>query len=354
MIEPATAPAASANAAPPPASPTAPPVAGEARSARRAAGRAAFLAGEGGAPAPVETPPPSAAEPVTEAPAPDAPIPEPVDDDNPATPPALAKPTLDQVQKDRKRRLDEVARARAEFDVERKRAEEELAPRLRQLEQFEKLRGRAKVDIVSVLTELGLTDPEDLNYGARAIYKHYQALKGDPAAREDSARMTREREDRERAAESQTRIERLEQQLTQRDSEAAARAFLDGAAKSVTDATPLVGKLLENDASEAREQMRLIAVEMWNEYGEPPDVSDVVTELEQREHARFMKRGIDPYSILKATATKTMTPPAGETKTAPRTLSSDLGTPTKPRTAHLSKEERRQETIRALESGRLE
>lgn len=366
MTEPSNVPTAPAESSTP-AAPI-PSGAGESRAARRAASRAAFMAGDP-TPPPAADPAPEPVTPPAEAPAADEPAPSdvPADDKGGEETPAAAeaaveakeeRPPLDMLQKQRKRHLDEVAKARAELEAERARLHEEIAPRLKQLESFEKLKARAKVDLPSVLAELGYTD-EDFNLGARQTYEHYKALKGDAGSREAAARLIREREAREAQSAYEQRLEQLELLIAQRDQQAAVQEYIGLVAKSVTDETPLVGKLLQNDGEEARQQMSAIALEMFNEYGEPPTPEEVVVELEKREHARFMKRGIDPYSVLKtsaataAAATKTMTQTAGETKTAPRTLSSDLGTPTKPRSARLSKEERRQETIRALESGRL-
>jgi hypothetical protein len=356
---PAAAPAA---AAPPPGT------AVEARAARRAAGRAAFLAstgdGEGGAPdapaAPAPGSPPAAdpAAPAKDAPA-APPIEQPAEEPLAATAEGEKKPPLDALQRQRKRQLDEVASERAKFDAERAQFQAEMTPLVEKVRTFEKQAARIKVDPVGAASSLGLSTPEEFDNAARLLHLHSKALKGDPSARDASARLMQDRAGQEALAETQQRLAQLERQLVERDTQAQVHSFLGEAAAAATDETPLVRALLAADLTEAHTQLAQVAAQMMDEDGgDRPDPADVVKELERIEYQRIKRRGIDPYAVLKtataATTTndpKTQTQPAGETQTAPRTLSSDLGTPTKPRPARLSKEQRKAETIRALETG---
>lgn len=363
---------------PPPPESTPPPVVD--RSARRAAARDAFLAEAAGlgveadsTEKPAETP--STEEPV-EATAEDETT-EAADDSDEAADTAEAEAEaegeseepkaakdlaqekrLAELQKARKRSLDEVARARAELEAERKQWQAELAPHVEALKQFQSLQSRAKYDPAAVLMSLGYSQ-DDLELAARQVYEHSKAAADDPKTRGSAAAAMRLRQLENTfetyQEERRREIAELRDQLAQRDNAAQAEAWIESATKAATDDTPLVKTMLAKNPARARTLLAQVADELVAATGEVPDHSDVVTELENRRRTELEELGIEIPSAVKAATPKTKTPTAGETKTAPtKTLSPDLGTPTKPRSARMTREERRLEIVQALESGRTD
>lgn len=347
---------------------TPPPPLSDARAARRAAGRAAYLeaAVADSVKSANQEPPPAAKVPPTEeaAAAVDPPDETPPPDDadaaavDPPEPePAAAKADpdlqkrLDVVQKAEKRAREAVAAERATFAKEREAFEVERKEWKERLDRFDSLAKRAKYDLASVALELGLTE-DDFEPQARDLYAKSKKGAADPKNRAAAAQSAREREQADRIAQLEAKFEARDKADAEREQQASVQrgvsAFVEGAVKAVGDDAPLVKALLAKNPAKARQTIGQAALYLLDQTGETPEFGDVIAEIEKFRRAELEELGIDP-SVVATPKTKTL--PADETKTAP-TLSSDLGTPTKPpRTKRQSKEERRREILAGLERG---
>ncbi len=322
-----------------------------------------------GTPAEPEAPPPPADPPPAPAePKPDA-VEEPEEDaeedavgDPPTTEPPLKVDAadakrLEAIQRAEKRSKELLAKERESFESERKTWQTEQAAKLERIQRFEDLERRAAYDPAEVLLALGV--PEDhLEPVARAVFLRSKKGAADPRAREAVQRSMRERELEDRLNQVSKKLEEREKREAEERQSAQVRrqvdAYLDAAASSAGDDTPLVKNLLANDPAYARHRLHEVAVELSVELdGETPEHADVARALEKSERALLAKRGIDFSSAAAAATPKNKTLAAGEKK-RPVTLSNDLGTPRSPRSAPLSRQEQAEETLRALREGRLD
>lgn len=268
---------------------------------------------------------------------------------------AEADPDLEKrlaaVQKAEQRAKEAVAAERAELQKQL----EEWQPRIEAAQEFEKLQSRARYDLPAVLQQLGV-QPEDFEPLARQLYAHRPGAE-DPSSKETAARSAREREMADRVARQEKQIQelmqRIEGQQQQAQVEQRVNAFLEQVTKAVGETTPLVQKFLSNDPQEARRSFADVAYQLATEYGEDPEPSQVVKRLEEMKVAELRRYGIDPAQAVGTATTKTE--PRAEEKRTARTLSSDLGTPTKPPdTAPKSRDQMFDEVRRALETGSIE
>lgn len=249
-------------------------------------------------------------------------------------------------------------RGKAAVQRERQALERERAEWAKDVEAaktFRDLGTRAKTNPVAALMALGAKE-EDFEYIARQFFNHSQAAAKDPKLREaaESARKAREHE----SALEQTRreLEELRAERNRERQQAAEEqkigAFLDEVTQSVDDeSTPLVKTMVSKSASRARERMREVAEYLVASTGEVPTAKEVAQALERVRRKELEDDGIDPEVLLKQAKDRPQS--AGE-KRAARTLGSDLSTPTQSRSTPKTEEERRAETLRLLEEGRLE
>lgn len=288
-----------------------------------------------------------------------------VDDDASETPtPAKsveAKPDsetskrLAAVQAAEKRSREKVAAERAEVAAERAAAAKErseLDAERAELAAYRKAVERAKVDPVAALRAMGITDPADLEHAAKTSYA---AAKGDPANKEAAARAMREREHADELATLRKRLDdrdsadkqRTETEHVQRET----AKYVSDLKAAVGDDSPIARHFLAKSPAKTEAALRRTAYELSQETGDIPDHADVLARYEQTRRAELEELGIDPNSILSAPPKKPDLEAAK--KPAAKTLGNALSTPLVPRPKS-SEKESRAETLRALESGRLE
>jgi hypothetical protein len=307
--------------------------------------------------APAPAPAPEAKAAPVEEPADEADEADDVPGEQPATPAVEAKldpdtaKRLEAIQRNERRAKDEIAKARAELDAERKRLEPDLA----ELAKIRDLRKRARLGDASAMLELGGFADDDAEAVARSVYSLSKAAQANPASREAAARVLREREQMSALEETRKELAALRDDV-KRERESAARerevaGYLDTASKAATDDTPIMRAMLERNPELARQRIKTARDYFHEHTGEIPDPADVLRELEIVERNELIARGVDPDSIR---IQKKTNPAAPETKKAAKTLTTDLGTPTKPRTAPRNPKEERDELLRELERGQLD
>lgn len=256
--------------------------------------------------------------------------------------PDLAK-RLAVVQKATQRAQAGLARERAEID----RLRAELTATAERVQNFDKLKARAKFDPASVLAELGLTD-DDFGPTAQQLYLRSKAV--DPKHRERADQVMREREAAMSLAELRKEVQTLRQERERETSaiaaERAAAEYLAAVEKAVSDKAPLVARLAAKNPAKARQRFAEMAIELSAD-GDTPDPADVIAALEARRLEELADLGLDPATILKP-ATKTKTTEAEEKRPA-KTLGNDLSTSTVPRSVK-SDRELRAEALRELEA----
>jgi hypothetical protein len=257
-------------------------------------------------------------------------------EDEPEPDAAIAK-NLEAVKRQERRAREAIAKERADIQREI----EEWKPRIEAAQKFESLKGSAWSRSEEVLAELGVTDVEGF---AKHIYKRTK----DPAATAADAR-TREAETRLEKLERQNRelLERIESQQVQQQ----AQQYLDDVSKAVSDDAPTLGTLLKNNPTRARERLRVTTLSLIEKmHGETPEPADVVAELEKQLAIERKELGLGPAP--KPTPTKKTTPVAGER--SGKSLTGDLGNPTKPRPEPETREELLARTLAELEQGSFE
>lgn len=272
-------------------------------------------------------------------------------------PPAEAEPEprvdaqtakrLEAIHRAERRAKEAVSRERQAFEKERA----EWAPQVEAAKKFSEAKARAKYDPAAALAVLEIEPSEDL---ARQIYL---AARGadDPKLRDEYGRLRREREVESKAERALREAEELKAQLAEEraqiDRDRAVSAYLGKVEAAVSEDFPVVRALLKEDRDEALSMLRQAADYLVGELERAPEPAEVAKAAEDWQRRELKKRGVDPEKIY-GTPSKTPTPVAGEKRTA-KTLTSDLGTPTKPRSAPKSREEERADILRALQSGNL-
>lgn len=289
------------------------------------------------------------AEDADEAPAEDAEPEVKADDD-----PELSK-RLEAIQRAEKRGKEAVAKERQAFEAERAQFLEEWQPKIQAAQQFEQLKARARYDAAAVLEALGYGD-DDFEPAARQLYVRSQGAKADPKHREAAARMMREREQQDALSQMRQEMEKLRSEIQQRDlreqQQQQVETYLTSVTNAVTDDTPLVRTWLDKSPQKVRRQIVAVSERLIAETGEVPDAADVLQALEQERRSELEELGIDFTQVAKkkATTPKKKTPAAGEKRTANKTLTNDLGNPTKPRGQPVTREELEADVIANMPS----
>ena len=228
-------------------------------------------------------------------------------------------------------------RSRMQLDSERKALEQERAEWAEKMSQFEahrtsytKDRDRAKYDPASLLSGLGVTDPEDLMNAARQL--HAMAVAGtDKATPEQQAQARaalRSREVDDRISKMEAENQRLRGEIEAKEQSAHTRAQVDAytsnALEAVSDKSPIVQSMANRSPDDLREKILTFANIIIEQTDEVPDVSDVIDMIEASERKSLTDRGFDPELLL--AATKRAKPPVvGEKKPA---LTSNLSSAT--------------------------
>lgn len=229
--------------------------------------------------------------------------------------------------------------------------------------QFESWKERAKTNPVGALDELiGDLSPEEYDYVARQFHVRSKAATN-PELRALAERERREREASSKADEAIRRAEEMEKRAIERERavelEEKRREYVSAVEGMASENdTPLLAKALKKNAKQTREELRAVAGYLAQQSGEAwPDHAEVAKAWETWQRQQLADRfDIDPEVITGAkraaeTQTKPQTPAAGETK-RPKTISSELGTNTKPKPTPKTPEELDEEIIRDMRAGK--
>lgn len=264
----------------------------------------------------------------------------------------LAK-RMSAVQNAEKRAREALAKERAEAKAEIEREKAEIAKWKAERDQFEQLKARAKYDPAAVLTALGLTE-DDLEPAARDLYARSKGAAADPKNRDAAIRMQREREHADRLAALEKQNAELREQFTkslaEREQQAQFEAFVGTVKKSANGDT---ATLFEKAPSKAAGIVAKVTLDLWNETGEQPDQADIIAALDKR--IPEMLTVAEYRAIYGDVAKPAATKPAATTAAAPpKTLGADMnGATPVPKESKLSLAERRAETTRLMEQGKL-
>lgn len=275
-----------------------------------------------------------------------------------------------------KRSRDKLATERKELDARAK----ELEPQLKELEAFKALKAKARkggAHLVDALKGLGLTD-DDFEPAAQSLYSLSKAGAADPnnAARKAAAdRMLHDREQMTELESLRAEIRDLKDGLTKRDEqqsfEQQRAAYIEHTAKELDAAigklgdTRLARALKGKNPASVRQRLWAATVELTEANdGDVPEFADVVAHYQAIRRAELEELGVDPDAVIQAASAETDTETdtkknnqAADKKNPARTLSNDLSTPRVPRPVQSGDESRkanRKETLRMLESGKLE
>ena len=252
--------------------------------------------------------------------------------------PDLDEKKLAALQRQEKKQKEALAVERAEIE-ERAKA---IAEREESIKSWEAAKARAAIDPVGVLEELGLT-PEQFEDTARDSYNRRPGADVDRVTAQRNIKLREANSAAERALK---RVEELEAKIQARDDQQAVQAkvtaYLSEAAAKLDEDTPILTKLHANNRSKFDRDVGLMADKLWQETGETPDHVDVIRELENTKRAELLELGIEPPK------SGTKQPAQASQKPVGKTLTNELGNPTKPRTEPLTEEEEREEVLRGL------
>jgi hypothetical protein len=267
--------------------------------------------------------------------------------------------SLEKLRKQEARQKEQARAERAELEKERKALEDHKREIETERKRNEDIARRVKSDPWSVLKALGLSD-EDAEYAARHIYAQTAAAKADPKNRAAIEAEMRTRAESDRISQLEAKLEATTAEIARRDQAAAAEratnAYLDSAAKAVTDEHPLLKSKLTKNPTKTRIALVELAVEMANDNdGDAPSAHELVAEWEKRRRDDLEEMGVDVSAYTKrevaeAAATTNGAKPATAAvkKPAPAPAPPVNGKKTK-----LSEEERRATIIAALENDEL-
>jgi|SRR6185295_2661653 len=217
-------------------------------------------------------------------------------------------------------------RLRAKIESERTKLEREraeLAADRAKVDEFAKLRSRARFDPTGVLRALGLSD-DDLEPAARHIYAQTKEAAKDPKNRDAADRLMRERELQHRIDEQQKRLDERDardKQAAEREAEQrAAVKYITTVSKAAKPGTLAAHYLAKGGKVADKTMMRFASIAQdLAEDGELPDHSDVLEEYERQRREELEDDGIDIAALLKRPAAKPAAakPVAGKPVTAP-------------------------------------
>lgn len=265
--------------------------------------------------------------------------------------PDAALEKIQQAEKRSKERLaDHMASERAKFKEE----QESHAARLAEAEKVmadHDARTRRSFDPSG-------KSKEELMAEARKIHALAIAADpdADPAQRAQAARTVKEQQIEDRLSAAEKRADEAEARFNAREQEAQMSVqkakMVDHLTSSVRGDTPLLRNMLAGKGAEAaKERCLAVAVALYEQTGETPDVEDVQMYVEEAEREKLEHLGLDLDVVLKATSpTKIKNPAAEEKKSASPTLGNDLTTSTQPRDKPLTESEERADILKGMAS----
>lgn len=261
--------------------------------------------------------------------------------------PVLAK-RLAQIKREETRARDalraQADEAKAEITAKRAELEREYRPRIEAAEKYEQVAKTAKRDPAAVLMSLGL-DNADLAAAAKQIFLMSQGDAADPRLRAQAAEALRAREQESKldatARELAELKEEKKREREQAEHQRNAETYMGTVTNAVTDAYPLLTAQLKTAPERAHNALAALAVEIHQDSGEVPEPADLIAEYEKRRAADLAELGIDVSALKKK--------PVAEKKQATTTLTAKARqTPTPPRTAPLTREELKAQTVKEL------
>lgn len=328
---------------------------------------------ERGAPPPAAAPPPSEEPPSSDAvgaPAPageaqelsadDGADEDDADVEETAPEPAKVDPEtarrLSQVQKQEKRAREGLAAERRAFEEERERWREETRGKTAAVASFEKMKERARLDLASVVKELGIAE-EDFEYHAEQLYRRSPKGMKDPRHKALAEQSMREREQADRIARLEKQLEEDRTSRSTAETRAAqvraATEYMGKVTKAAGADAPLVRGMITKNPERAQRRLGQVALELSRDLdGDIPDPAEVVKALE----ADLREWGLTPPAssgtdnasnpATKAGGPKSKNPGAGEQKRPqPKQQASES------RPAPEDPEQLRSEIVRAMKEG---
>lgn len=206
-----------------------------------------------------------------------------------------------------KRAKKAVADERAQLAEERSKFVADKTSWSERVERFEKLAERAAYDPGGVLSLLGLGE-DDYEPAARQLYAMSPEGRKNPKLREEAAQQQRVRGTSSELDELRTKVAGMEKAQQEREhTEAQARdrtAYLEQAAKAITDDAPIMSAMLRNDREGAHEMLWSVAAEVYRDIDGVPTPAQVIERAEANERKAAKKRGFDPPRVGKKTGTK--------------------------------------------------
>jgi len=247
-------------------------------------------------------------------------------------------------------------RVRAELDAERvavRRERDEMraemAAQRAKLEKFERAVAAAKYDPAGLLAELGYGD-DDWEPASQSLYARSKAAAADPKWKAQSEQVQRQREQNERMAAMQRRLDALEEERkterAQAETQREIDRYLDGVARVVADDAPLMKRLLAKNPDKARLLFFEAARELAQKTGEAPTAKATIAAAERARRHMLEELDIDVTPYTKPGAGKPA--PAGNKPTP----AAAAATGDKPKPNPRSPEFRSQ-LIKDLETGNL-
>lgn len=294
----------------------------------------------------------------------DAVEPDEVEESEPVVEPETAK-RLQQVQKQEKRAREALAAQRQEFEENKARWESQNRDKLSRVEKFEAMRERARVDLSSVMEELGIP-VEDYEYHAELLYRRSPKGQKDPRHKAAAERTMRDREQADRIARLEKQIEddKKERQAAEQRAanERAATEYLGKVEKAVGADAPLVKAMLTKNPARARRLLSQTTLELAQDLdGEVPSPAAVVKALEKARREELAELGID---IPAARGTDDVSTKPTKGKAEPKSKPPGAGEKTRPqskqqqsseqRPARHDPEQQRREIVQAMKEGALE
>jgi hypothetical protein len=217
--------------------------------------------------------------------------------------------SLEKIRKQEARAKEQLARDRAELEQQRRALDDHKREIETERKRSADIARRVKSDPWGVLKSLGLSD-EDAEYASRHIYAQTAAAKADPKNRAAIEAEQRVRAESDRISQLEAKLEATHAELARRDQAAAAErqttAYLDSAAKAVTDEHPLLKSKLAKNPTKTRIALVELAIEMAGEDdGETPSAAALVNEWEKRRISDLEEMGVDVTAYTKRAVAET-------------------------------------------------
>ncbi len=277
---------------------------------------------------PAELPPPpdvAVAEPEA------APAPAPVEE----APDAQTAKALAQIDKAAKKHRDEVARAKAELELERAelaRLRSETTGKVSSWDELKKLKP------IEVLEKLGIEAEDDYDLIAREAYARTKAGKADPRAKAAAETTARERDLMRQVDELKKGFDEIKGEFQNRDKAAETRSYVETwqtqAVKAIPAEPSLIGKLYEKSPEKAKAILLQIGqhLERQND-NETPSHAEVIAAYEKYRREELEEQGVDVDALLAVRK-------AAPKDSVSRTLDVTSAGGTRPANGTLSKAER--------------